>query len=67
MKRKVVSLNWVRQHSTIFNMTHDYSLGICALVDVEQMGFIRGTDTDRWYTFTVDGIPCIYFKNKIFN
>lgn len=38
-------------------------LGICALVDVENMGFCKD-DVTRWYHFTNNaGEPCIYIKH----
>ena len=38
-------------------------LGICALVDVENMGFYND-DVTRWYHFTNNaGEPCIYIKH----
>lgn len=36
--------------------------GICALVDVDDMGFCRDNVT-RWYKFTLNEVPCIYFKH----
>ena len=63
-KRRRVSLNEVRQHSTIFAQTQDYSLGICALVDVTNMGFCGNNLDARYYMFDLAGEPCIYFKFK---
>ena len=38
-------------------------LGICALVDVENMGFCKD-DVTRWYHFTNNkGEACIYIKH----
>lgn len=62
MKRRVMSLSEVREESTYFHMTNDLSAGICALVDVENMGYCRDGVT-RWYTFYDEcGRPAIYFK-----
>ena len=63
-RRRRVSLDEVRSKSTVFAMTHDYSLGICALVDVENMGFCGNNLDARYYMFDLDGEPCIYFKFK---
>ena len=43
--------------------TEDYNAGICALVDVENMGFCKDGVT-RWYHFTdEDGNPSVYYKH----
>ena len=63
-RRRRVSLDEVRSKSTVFAMTHDYSLGICALVDVDNMGFCGNNLDARYYMFDLDGEPCIYFKFK---
>ena len=61
-KRKVMTLDEIRAESTYFLETGDYSAGIMALVDVENMGFCKDGVT-RWYTFTnEDGERAIYFK-----
>ena len=57
MKRKKVTLQEVRNAVG----ESDINLGICALVDVENMGWCKD-GTTRWYTFDIDGEPCIYFK-----
>lgn len=62
MKRRVMTIEEVRRESTIFQATQDYSIGICGLVDVENMGFCKDGVT-RYYMFTdEDGNPAIYFK-----
>ena len=62
MKRRVMSINEIRQESIYFQMTQDLSAGICALVDVENMGFCRDNVT-RWYHFTdEEGNPAVYYK-----
>lgn len=62
-KRKVLNIHQVRAISSYFQETHDMNAGICALVDVENMGWCKDNCT-RWYTFTNDytGEECIYFK-----
>lgn len=61
-KRKRMTIDEIRAESTYFLTTHDMTAGICALVDVENMGFCKDGVT-RWYTFTNDdGDPAIYFK-----
>lgn len=57
MHRKKVSLEQVRKSVGNFDRT----LGIMALVDVENMGFCKD-DVTRWYIFELDGVECIYFK-----
>ena len=60
--RKVMKIDQIRAESVYFQLTHDMSAGICALVDVENMGFCKDGKT-RWYHFTnEDGIPCVYYK-----
>ena len=65
MKRVVMSLSQIRCESDL-NYTDPESVataGICALVDVENMGWCRDGVT-RWYTFTNEaGQPAIYFKH----
>ncbi len=62
MARRVMNLDQVRAESSYFAMTQDYDAGICALVDVENMGFCRDGIT-RWYHFTdAEGDPAVYFK-----
>ena len=62
MKRRVMSINEIRKESIYFQMTQDLSAGICALVDVENMGFCKDGVT-RWYHFTdKEGNPAFYYK-----
>lgn len=62
MKRRVMKLDEIRSESNYFQETHDMSAGICALVDIENMGFCKDGVT-RWYTFADEnGNPAIYFK-----
>ena len=62
MKRRVMSINEIRKESIYFQMTQDLSVGICALVDVENMGFCKDGVT-RWYHFTdEEGNPAVYYK-----
>lgn len=59
---KKMTLDQVREISTYFAITNDMSAGICALVEVEDMGFCEDGVT-RWYTFRDDdGDECVYFK-----
>ena len=63
MKRRVMKIDEIREESTYFLETQDMYAGICALVDVENMGFCKDGVT-RWYTFTDEnGNPAIYFKH----
>ena len=57
LNRRKVSLDEVREAVG----ETDESLGIMALVDVENMGFCKDSVT-RWYIFDLDGEACIYFK-----
>lgn len=62
MKRIRMTIDQIRQESTYFLMTKDFSAGITALVDVENMGFCKDGVT-RWYHFTnEDGKPAVYYK-----
>lgn len=62
MKRRKMTLDEIRKESILFQETQDYSLGICALVDVEDMGFCRDGVT-RYYLFTDEnGTPAVYYK-----
>lgn len=62
MKRVKMTIDEIRAESTYFMETKDYSAGICALVDVENMGFCKDGKT-RWYHFTnEDGNPAVYYK-----
>lgn len=59
MKRKVMTLAQIRAESYLPDADE---LGICALVDVENMGFCKDGVT-RWYHFTnKSGEDCVYFK-----
>lgn len=62
MKRVRMTLAEIREQSTYYLLTGDNSAGICALVDVEDMGFCKDGVT-RWYHFTnEDGQPAVYYK-----
>lgn len=61
MKRRVVVIDEIRQKSDYFRETQDFSAGVCALVDIENMGFCKDGVT-RWYMFQLDDEPVIYFK-----
>lgn len=62
MKRRTMTLEEIRAESTYFAMTGDKSAGICALVDIENMGFCKD-GTTRWYHFTDSaGRPAVYYK-----
>lgn len=59
-KRKVMTLDQIRAESYLEDKDQ---LGICALVDVENMGFCKD-DVTRWYHFTnAAGEKCIYYKH----
>jgi len=57
MRRRVVKIEEVRRAVG----ENDNSLGICALVDVENMGWCNDGST-RWYWFDLGGEPVVYFK-----
>lgn len=62
MKRRVMTIDEIRKESGYFAQTKDYSAGICALVDVEDMGFCKDGET-RYYHFTDEnGNPAVYYK-----
>ena len=62
MTRRRMTIDEVRAESAYFFETHDMTAGICALVDVENMGFCREGVT-RWYHFTDEnGNPAVYYK-----
>lgn len=62
MKRQVLKIEQIREQSSYFQETQDMNAGICALVDVENMGWCKDGVT-RWYFFTdINGIPSVYFK-----
>ena len=58
MTRTIMTLDQIRNATD----NDDFSVGICGLVDVEDMGFCFDGVT-RYYLFELDGIPCIYFKH----
>lgn len=61
-KRRIMKLDEIRKISAYFQSTHDMRAGVCALVDVENMGFCKDGVT-RWYHFNDEnGNPAIYFK-----
>ena len=63
LKQIVEIINEIRKESIYFQMTQDWSAGICALVDVENMGFCKDGVT-RFYMFNDEnGDPAIYFKH----
>lgn len=62
MKRRIVKIHEIREYAEDCGIENVNSLGIMALVDVENMGFCKDGVT-RWYTFDMDGTPCIYFKH----
>ena len=62
MKRRIMTIEEIRNESLYYAMTGDKTAGICALVDVENMGFCKDGVT-RWYHFTdEDGNPAVYYK-----
>ena len=62
MKRRKMTIEEIRAESTYYLSTGDKTAGICALVDVENMGFCRDGVT-RWYFFRDSkGNPAVYFK-----
>ena len=62
MARRRMTLDEIRAESVYFQMTEDYSAGIMALVDVENMGYCKDGAT-RWYHFTDEnGDPAVYYK-----
>ena len=65
-KRRVMSIEEIRneQRGYFESLGENVdTLGICALVEVENMGFCKDGVT-RWYTFTNEnGEECIYFKH----
>ena len=63
MTRRRMTIDEIREESTYFCETNDMSAGICALVDVENMGFCKD-GTTRWYHFTDEnGNPAVYYKH----
>ena len=62
MKRRKMTLEEIREESSYFAETNDMYAGICALVEVENMGFCKHGVT-RWYHFTdINGNPAVYYK-----
>ena len=62
MARRRMTIDEIREESTYFLETHDMTAGICALVDVENMGFCKD-GTTRWYHFTDEnGDTAVYYK-----
>lgn len=62
MKRRKMTIEEIRDESTYFLQSNDLSAGICALVDVENMGFCKDGVT-RWYHFTdSNGNLAVYYK-----
>lgn len=61
-KRIRMTIDQIRAESSYYQDTHDETAGICALVDVENMGWCRDGKT-RWYHFiNEDGNPAVYYK-----
>ena len=61
-KRRKMTLNEIREESSAYFGKDKNKLGICALVDVENMGFCKDNVT-RWYHFTdKNGNPAVYYK-----
>lgn len=62
MKRRVVTIEEIRAESDVYYMSDcDDTLGVMALVEVENMGFCRDGVT-RWYHFDLNGEPVVYYK-----
>lgn len=63
MKRIKMTIDQIREESTAYHASGcDNTLGILALVEVENMGFCKDGVT-RWYHFTnADGKPAVYYK-----
>lgn len=62
MKRRIVTIEEIREKSDVYYMSDcDDTLGVMALVEVENMGFCRDGVT-RWYHFHLDGEPVVYYK-----
>ena len=60
MKRRRMTIDEIRDEFAIEPEMRSW--GICALVDVENMGFCADGVT-RWYTFyDKDGNPAVYYK-----
>lgn len=63
MKRVKMTIEQIREESTAYYTNNcDNTMGIMALVDVENMGLCKDGVT-RWYHFTnADGNPAVYYK-----
>ena len=62
MKRRKMTIDEIREESWYFAETQDMEAGICALVDVEDMGYCKDGVT-RWYYFNdADGNTAVYYK-----
>lgn len=63
MERVSMTIEQIREESTAYYMNDcDNTMGIMALVDVENMGFCKD-DVTRWYHFTnANGEPAVYYK-----
>lgn len=57
-----MSIDQIRAESSYFQETNDMSAGICALVDVENMGFCKDGVTRYYFFINADGVPAVYFK-----
>lgn len=65
VKRVVMKLDEIRRESDLNWLDPEAveTAGICALVDVEDMGWCRDGVT-RWYHFTNEnGDPAVYYKH----
>ena len=63
MTRRKMTLDEIREESTYFYETRDMTAGVCALVEVENMGFCKDGVT-RWYHFNDEnGNPAVYYKH----
>lgn len=64
MKRKYVPIDeaiaWGKEQCAPY-FDNDTSVGICAVIDVSDMGFCKN-GTTRWYHFDMDGVPCYTLK-----
>lgn len=63
MKRVKMTIEEIREESTAYYVNGcDNTMGIMALVNVENMGICKDGVT-RWYHFTnADGNPAVYYK-----
>lgn len=64
MKRKYVlieqAIAWGKEQRAPY-FDNDDDVGICAVVDVSDMGYCKDGVT-RWYHFDMDGVPCYTLK-----